>query len=327
MEMPIAISHSSVIIFYLYDKVGSFYCSEMDKVSSLAGVFRVFELFGVQQFSLDGKAKSESKRQKMLSVIHLIIVWGLGSLSMAVLTYYRIEDYRNSEENNKLSYLMRLVSLNLTLASVYVNLVTSRTHNVHFVKIFENAEGISKLALREFGHRVNYKELIRGLKCVLGLFVGFYALVMVYLVIQFILMDAFSIKELLFYCWLLIPNIVVSIGLVKYNFYVQIVNFHLRNLQNLIKNEFSRPEPFQVTAICVISVRESNRQKSNQIMAMRKIFWFIKDNTDRINDSMGYLILAIIFLVFIRLVTSVYSFILLINGNSASDNLASECFF
>lgn len=295
----------------------------MNKISSLGEVFRLFEILGFQRFSLESVLvgrKKETTWRRVAKAIHITIIWVVISCSIALLGRGRFDLYRNSSESNKFSYLMNLVLFGISCSSIFVNLLTSKTRNARFVRIFENAENMMKLCDEGFGHRVSYEKLKQRMRIILAAFFVYFSICCI-LVCEENSVLSMSFGRFLLFLWLYLVNGIVSVALVKYNFYVQIVIFHLEALRDLLKQKILKPRESRWALICLIEVDQPFEpfDDVNAMLSVRKILIMIKSMVSEINKSMDFLLLLILATTFIRLVTSLFNFLLALNGNSSGD--------
>lgn len=292
----------------------------MDKISSLAGVFRIFEILKFQNFSLDSPMTGEkrtTKREKVFAAIHSVIVWGVITSMIVTLSYVRILHVLKT--SLKLVVILKLVLLGITFSSIFVNLVTSKTRNARFVRIFKNTEDIARLCNEVFGHQLSYAKLKQRMRISLSVCLGFYAFVVISMFTQF------SVSEVLLRkMWIFLVFSVISMAYVKYNFYVKIVNFHLEVLRDLIKEIVEKQKKLRGSSISLFEIEMSTSWDNKKVQTLFKIFCKIRDIVSQINSSMGFLLLLICFVAFANFVTNLYNFFIDINGKPASDNWISK---
>jgi 7tm Chemosensory receptor len=279
----------------------------MDNISSLDGVFKVFQLTGIQFFSLKTvltEPKAKSVREKIFTAFHVVLVWIICLVSLVFQTHTNYHHYTDSLEQNSLNFFMKFVTIFNCFAVVYINLIASWAKNNEFVKFFKDAEKIAKLCLREFNTRLNYTKLKKILLTIMACYLVFCLCCVLTVIKSF---NSSSFRALL----IALPNMIINIIYFKFNFHVQILNFHLKALRDIMEREFQHQPEY-----CRDEVIGFGSQEARKVFVYRKIFSLTKNMADQINSSMGVVLLLIFVLPVISVTRNGYKLIMIFSGHS-----------
>jgi 7tm Chemosensory receptor len=299
----------------------------MEKVSSLASAFKIFEVAGIQHFSLKSvtdETKVPSKTKRILTFLHYCTVWILYLSSLVFIIFAKIFDSDSGSEyleQNKLSFLLELVRVLSGFAAAFSNLVLSWNENQSFVKFFMNAEMISDVWNKEFDRQISYKKLEQTFKVLFGFFLIICAIA-VFITVNSCIKESPDHLLLFLNLWKIIPRLVVNVIILKFNFHVRIINFHLNIMRQMIVETYLDND--ETTNSKIIRVKEVNSQKPKKALMLQNVFSAIKEMCDQISSSMGLPILFLLVMIFVTFVKSVYAFFMIASGNWDDDGIRRE---
>lgn len=281
----------------------------MNGVSSLGGVFKVFEVFGFQTYSIESKLNQKSGiRRSIWSKLHLTFVWAINALLLLVLPLKQLNDYLDSEKHHTPQFFVDFLGYTSTFVLVCVNLVMSLMRKRCFIKFFKNADEISRLCCNEFGYLINYKKLKRFLMFINALFI-----LQLMAFLGFLISSEKSLIEKFFDFLRLITFELVILTFVQLIFFVQIIHFNLEHFKRLIKRTLNVAfvDPPRKYRVHRIMPRHANTKK---IRAITKIFCLIKEMTDQINKAMRFVVLIGLMLVVLSSIRNGHMLFMLIRG-------------
>lgn len=277
----------------------------MNQISSLDSVFKVFEAFGLQNFSLKLELSLKpNKRRAFWSKLHLMFVWSFLSLALFVfLSNVDLED-PDLQDANSLHLFLKCLALSSILGSVYSGLAVTLVRNCCFIKFFKSAEKISKISSQEFQHEANYSKLKRTLGSRMIVFV--LQLVSAIIYVTFTAYVKGGVEH--FFYLILVTSLleVLVLIFIKFNFYIWIINFQLILLLDLM-GPFDRR-----TQILLGSNRPNETRK---VLAIRKIFCLIVEMADQVNRSMGVIMLFFLMLAAVSFIRNGYKIFMILAGH------------
>jgi hypothetical protein len=290
----------------------------MNRISSLDGVFKIFEIIKFQHFSLKSVLVNPSAQQRcsFASIAHSVLVW---VFLTACITFLSVTSFiygsdgqstastfygNDSLEQNKLNFVMKFIVMGNAFGAIYASLVVSIVKKHHFVKFFKYSDQISRICELEFRYRVRYENLKRELHVALvAVLSAFLFGIIIVLASAIIGSQLLCITVLIILT--MIPSFFLCLFTLKFYFYAQVVNFQLRLFMQLLENSFS-----------------GNLNKS-KVLQLRKIFTIIRDMVQQINKSTNIVLVFILFLDLISFTR--YSFILLmIFGGKRDDHIGRK---
>jgi 7tm Chemosensory receptor len=240
----------------------------MNGISSLDGVFKIFEITKMQNFSLKSVVLDSSAQQRcsFASTAYSVLVWIVLTASVLFLAVVRPVYDKDFKEQSIVHFLVKCIVMGNSFASMYASLIVSIVKNQHFVKFFKGADQISRICEQEFGHRVKYDNLKRKFHVTAAVIISVFLLGILLILaslssqpVEIMAMIIVSMISSFFLC---------LIGL-KFYFYVEVVNFQLRLFNQLLENSFSG-------SLNLIKV-----------LHLRRIFTIIRDMVQQVNKSMS----------------------------------------
>lgn len=288
----------------------------MENIPSLNKFTLVFQIFGLQYFSLkELNGKPATKYPNGFFQVQAVL-WIILSFTFFAFTF---EDYRATPTDPDANFLNIIIKfLNSTNYSTSISICVIFTFLTHskLTKFFNIADEISSSFFAEFDFKVNFKQikLISSLS---------YLVTLPYVItlsqyLQFFQGVNFYDQFIRPTMWFLI-GIHIIIYVLRFNFYVQILNLLLTCLKSLIRENFSRKiffnskikkKSFEVWKICPNDFTENKK-----IVTMRKIYLLIKEMADIINDTMGFIVFMHLFIIITNVIRFGHEFLSDIYGS------------
>jgi 7tm Chemosensory receptor len=287
----------------------------MDKISYLDGVFKVFEVFGHQLFSLKTVFENQKVKtwKKIIKGIYFGATFLLPLSLLLALFVFSFLKYRDSMKNETLNNLLSLFMYGFLFMTINLNILLSWIKNFEYVEFYRTTDEISKLWIRKFGLAVSYKNLRRRL-IILSLFqLSFNVLLLVPNVATvFGLSNPSEVLQELFKQCL---STIISLIFLRIVFYIQILNFHLRFLRDNFKE---RLHPVLDNAPLRGNV-DARPFDTRGIIFLRKIYTMIRKMSQQFNRAMGLVITFIFVLSWLIITIYGYKMFMISNVESMAE--------
>lgn len=260
----------------------------MENVSNLDKFFKLFQFIGLQCFSLnhlitDRKYPSVYYRFYLMFLLSWITTFGV----------WNFNNYIKNTSNNYLHVIIKFLNFVNYVSSINVCLLLSFFQHQQLLRFFSNSEKISIMSFNQFNHKTNFKKFKQNVTFWL---IGF-AMLLVKLFYDLFYSLGFSGNFSDYFessCWWLIAVFVYAIVL-RFNFYVRLINFHLSLVNCLIRenflNKLSEVPVLTGKKIQLVKMHPQKYVLRKQILTLRKIFILIREMANIVNSTMGFLIL------------------------------------
>lgn len=300
----------------------------MDKISSFSGVFNVFKISGMQYFSLNpDKTRNFSKYDQLFAVLPFIFSMFLYTFVFITLSIVKFIEFELVKDDllqqDALNFLMELVLFITGFATIFASFVFSWIRKELFVRFFKNVDKLSAIWKAEFCHRINYTRLKRNFKISLAIYL-FICGINVYTTTTSSWKESQANGWLLMNIWKVVPSFAAYTIYLKFNFLVRIIDFHLKTMREMIKQEFlMHDETLKTNAVDVFCVVDINNQKPRKASKLLTCSSLIREMCDQISLTMGLTILLLLFMVFMNFTRNVFAFFMILNRNR-EENMESE---
>jgi hypothetical protein len=248
----------------------------MTNIEVLSSFFKLFEIFGLQYFSfkdLDGKTirKQPEKFYKFYFSFVLIFL-------SSGMTYY-------------VAFSMKV----LLIAGIFFGILESFVKNNQLKEVYMNVKEISTMCLVHFDYVINYKTFRKVWRkkfySVLVMFTIYYGSVILQLYREN--------REFISHIVGFFPLLFFGLIIFKFTLHVDLVNFQLNTMHNLMKNEVFLNDVTDSTKNPV-NIRHVLQSRS---LALRKIYNLIFDTAQIVNNFLlisTFLIIISTFLIIIN---------------------------
>lgn len=276
----------------------------MNEITTLDGVFKIFEVFGFQTFSIESELNPKTEnRRRVWSTLYLLLVWATFTTSLLLISKMIWEEFSETFGQEGLSFFMKFVDTTNLLVSVFAMLLLALLRKRNMIKFFKDAREISRIWKQEFNHEVNYRQLKHAMLVINVCFVLHY--VVAQAVVMLLKESAYdrmlnSFRAIIYESVFLMD--------VQFNFYVQIIRFNLKQLIRVMSENLCDAQ---------VVVSQENRDRSSQtmkILACRKIFFLIKKMSDEVNSAMGAVVLLMLTQIILSFLRNGFTFFMFIGG-------------
>lgn len=283
----------------------------MDKISVLNNSTKVFQVFGLQCFSLNSLNEKNGKKYPSLThLLHLVFMFIMLTLSFGSLFFIAksMKTQLDTTAENNLITVTRSFTRNLLIIAYTVSLALSFLKCGSMKRFFQNTKTISEICARELNHKVNYKNLNRNLWMVL-----IFSLAPVFFAVLFVILHDLSTNDLndLYKLITFFPILFNLLLYVRFYFYVRILNFQLELLETLISSKFSSGA-ITKGFIEVSTLKNLGRKNFREVRAFN--YLLVKDMTKQVNSSMSWIVLILILLFVLSLIRFGYQAFMYIFG-------------
>lgn len=273
----------------------------MYSVEIIENCTKVFQLFGLQCFSLKS-LNSKAKRHSPSAWHKIYLVTIFISFSASIGCWIKVNyEHEDNVSANSLDSIMKNMITGLIILTTASSLFVSYWKYLEMLDFYRKSQIVSSLCLMEFNYNTNFRQLKIVLLQVLWLFAFSIGSINCLFVTGVFFYENEGFYRVLIS---LIPVLFTNISVLRFGFHVQIVNFHLKSLQYLMSQQFSK------------SLMDKIMKKNNprrKILAMRKIYTLVSKMAKNVNSSLGFTVLLNLCLATAMLVKIAYrSFIITI---------------
>jgi len=272
----------------------------------------LFELAGLQYFSLklvtreNAKKKPSFKRKIHLTAILLFFMCGDFSVMGN-------NDRSATEQLNAKTVIMLLMqdSKIICLAAVVLtSIIQSYRSSIKLKKVFMNTQEITDILQNEFRIEIDFAKI--RMKTIKKIVIMLSCMLLSYGVIAYFAMK--SNTSTIQICRGIISYWFFVMTILKVNFFVRMTNDQLKRIEDLLRNAFATAHP--VHSVQLITAVKSVKQGriNDELLRIRYLFNAISENTELINESLGWTLLLILTSIVIELTISGYQFVILAIG-------------
>lgn len=285
----------------------------MENISTLNKLTWPFQVLGLQCFSLKNFSKKPSGYFCFVTVFW--IVWASAFVA------FTFEDFKitTSANVNYLSLVIKFSNFTNYSTSIFICVTSTYLNHSKLMEFFRNSERISNLFLYEFNYKINFRRMKKGLIVSYLLYLIFFTTLPYFL--TFFEGTEIYTRYVKPTFWLII-GIYIQIIVIRFSFYVRVVNFLLKILADLIRENFSKsqlPKPdVKGKFVEVWKVCPNNYLENRKVVVLRKIYLMIKEMADCINETMGLIIFIRLFMVITNMIRFGYDFLSDIYGSVSS---------
>lgn len=272
--------------------------------------FKPFQFIGLQCFSVKNIKKEVNKKYPSIHYNIYLVVLVIWTTSFGVLNYSNYTNL-NASQGNYLHVVIKFINFINYALTIYLTLLVSFVRHSTLVKFFTNSSRIVNLCLMEFNYKIDFRKVVKKLgvtMLVLAIFLAklFYDLVLPSKG------NFGTLSHLLTTFWWLIAIFIYMIVL-RFNFHVCVINFHLTVLNELIKENFSYSREDVVhnwkSTVKTLKVYPINYVKRMKIIELKKMFMLIKEMSNCVNETMGFIILLRLMMIITNMIRFGYDFL------------------
>lgn len=261
---------------------------KMENISVLNKFTLPFQFFGLQTFTL-GNVKNKKSNSKYPSKIFwgFVLFWIVMALIFFVFLFEQFLQ-KTKANKNYLAVVFNFFSYFNYSLPVLVGAVLTFVHHSKLCDFFQKSEKISNLCSNFFGFEIDYRKMEKGFSVFYVFNVVFFSFLIIHIGFEGASVFWRITKLILSF----IIGVYIQMIIIRFNFYVQVVNFHLKILINLISNLFASKENWiqDHSKVKIINIRPRNLLTRQEIVIWREIYLLIKEMSFLINQSMGFII-------------------------------------
>ena len=281
----------------------------MDKISALDGVFKIFQVFGHQFFSVKSVQVNQKGKiwKKVLKTVHIVIILSIILFLHLMWLTVSFLARRSSPKQFKFNFFFNVIMSVLGFLTHNVNIVESWLKKCEYFEFFKITDDLSKLWIAEFGVCISYKRLKKMFELLsLSLLIfSFFMLIGHILLCDKTLIPGSGL-EILSKTFLVT---MINLIFMKFYFYWQIVHFHLKVLRDQMQRK-AHPE-------------KSHFISSRDVIIFRKVFCMIREMSNRINRAMELVFAQILLLSCVSIIRDGFKLFMLV-GDKSNDNIWGE---
>lgn len=278
----------------------------------------IFELIGLQYFSLKTLVKDSNKKPSIVRTIFMVVLMVL--MTILVVLFVTSEDLETDNQKvtakNFITFAIQH-SMNFGLILVIlVSMVQSFMTTSKTKKLFLNVKEIAKLSYDEFNFTVNFKSIKKAALR------RSYVLMTFFITVHFstFFFRADSPEDVIPMLLGILPILYLLLIVYKFIFYVGMVNKQLNFVGKLLHETFKNPPPIKTIdnknmhSLYVKPAKNCEEDHFKKLLATRKIFNLVYENGLLVNDSNGFTILIVLLDLVVALTASGYEIFVIIVG-------------
>lgn len=285
----------------------------------------LFQLFGNQYFSVRTLTDGNQKNFPTLGyTIYFICAFILLTGDMAS---YSI--LASSEETKEMLTAKTLLTLLVQhsmhfglLIIIFVSLIQSYVSTPLTKKFFLNSIKIASISHYELSHPIDHQRIRREV------IRYFFFLILIYILSENILYfyERFFDESKSYAKTLVafLPLIYLNTTSFKFIFHVKLVNFHLENVNELIKESFQSPSKLNEKVKLVKPMKIQTDELSVKLQNLRKIYNIIFENSEIINRTLGKTIFTLLVAMVLAITSSGYRLFLSAVGRVSVEKIGGK---
>lgn len=264
----------------------------MESIDTLRPFFKFFEVCGLQHFSLkDVVSNKQSKLSKFCRGIYFIILLFINLISIFFYLVNLIIAIDERIAANFMTILIRLVFNSGVVAAIVAGLAESLLNKKMFQEILVLLMKLSKTFSDELNHKLNYLAF----KKQLAIKVSVFYLLVTTLMASIIAINNFDAVEMIVFVILMVPQVFVVTILVVFNFYIELVNFQLKNMAKALMKTFVSYDNVQ-----------NLRNHKNKVLSIRQCYEIVCKISKLVNKVLRCSIFLVVVVFIIGLVNKAY---------------------
>lgn len=261
----------------------------MESIETLSAFFKLFELCGLQHFSLQNVIKkNQSRRSKIIHFVYFILLFAFNLFAVVIYVHGLVKlRERSISTRNMLTVLIKFTYNVGLVAAIIAGLVEGLVNMKQFKIIIALAIRLGKIFSSDFQFHSNYAKFKQVLTIRIS---GFF---LVALTAIFILLSTSEHDvHIIFVIVIIVPELFVSMILVTFNFYVQLVNFQLECLVLVVIKSF-RQAQFE-------------RSFAYKALSARRCYYLICKMNRLVNSVLRYSMLIVVTILVIGFISTTY---------------------
>lgn len=261
---------------------------KMENIEVLDNCTKPFQLIGLQCFSLKSLGnKKKPKYPSAYATIYLLIVLIILSSTLGFFIRVTSNDDENARAENNLNAIVKYLTKVLLVVTIYSSFILSYFHNFRLMEFFRISQKICSISFYEFNFKISFTKLSKNLVRFWTIFTVLFLILMAFVVSVY----HFIQKPMHGIIMSLIPITIFHMIIIRFGFYVCIVNYHLEVLSGLIARNFRNGLSKKNQNL--FSINDPKRK----LLALRKIYMLIEEMTSHVNDTLGISLMLMLVLI------------------------------
>lgn len=296
--------------------------SSLKYLSQCAGIFQLFghQFFGVKSLSADTQSKKPSLAYKIYFVVLLVALTG----QMGAYSFINGSDNDSVREQLNAKTALNAIFQYSTyfglILTISVTLIQTYVATPLIKKFYINCMRFSRSCVRDFNHVIDYRRLRNNFFRNVALLTLFYFLLEAFFYFYEV---SCGIPQV----WMktifdIMPISFLILTVVKFVYLVELINFHLGIIHNLVKEVFKRQTSLKIY-VKPSKLEEPPNLKA-QVRNLRRMYRDVSDNSELINQSMGLTMLAIIIVAVVHLIASGHRLFLVVVGTVPAEKIGGD---
>lgn len=252
----------------------------MDKISELEKFSWIFQFFGLQNFPLNNTEMFTKSKYPSKAYFVIILLWIIFAVTF-VWRYLRKHSSVDFSEESIMFRAVFFVGLLNHFSTIFITIIFTLWDHLMLIEFFMKFQEVLRLFRNDIKCEVNLKEIRKRLT------------------ISYVVLLSSSLSflfEIVYFqrpektVLILLSKIFAQIIMLRFNFYVQLINILIDTLRIAIDEKFGS----EVQGKIHKEVWKTRSQFTNQhkiIVKMREIYKTIREMSDIVNKTMGFIIL------------------------------------
>jgi hypothetical protein len=258
----------------------------------------IFQLFGLQNFSLKTAMKSSTSKFPSVFYFLIIILWICYASFFLHSWYDDMLDFLNST-NNFLNRVIIIVGFTNYFNVIFIGVFYTIWDNSKLVDFHRKFQRTLNLCFSELHRRAKLRGIKKSLIFTF-VFFGWSCSIYVYEICFIYKLDNTT--------FLLIAKIYTLVVILRFNVYVQLINYRLEVLCQLIQDNLESELNVKFQCVSILRSDRHNLIERRKIVAMRKIYKLIKEMAKIVDQTMAFMVSIQIITTALEMVNFVYIF-------------------
>jgi hypothetical protein len=246
----------------------------MESIAELNKFTYIFQFLGLQNFPLDIINRPSISKLPSKFRLFVMFAWNFWALTF-IISYFEIFVKDHYENQKNLLRFLNVVDSSVKFISVFLSTGFGLFKRRQIISFYQKAQEIIRIFHFELSHKVDFRQMKSRmmytnliLDSTLFAFCG-------YKINGYVETNKLTLYQ--YFC-LLVIRIYLYYILRFFNFYVNVVNFLMKNLSTMIKKELH---------ITRLDLSAKSLYERRRIFVFRKIYFLIAEMTYIVNETLG----------------------------------------
>lgn len=260
--------------------------------NSLSGATAIFELMGLQFFSVSHESLQEgfhssqqvSKKHKFLFLIIILT----SSLQGAGIVYaISLDSHHQQNDNVRTSLTVQFISYTLMVAIILISVLLALHKRKNTKKIFCNFKKIFKIFINELDEKIDYANIARRSKLT-------FIKTTIFFVFQIVVVLVFvhQHNQSNFFLWAVLviyPYFFLQVVSNYFIFFIMVVTENLRTILKVLEKIHKMRKVMKMkVGVINLHAKPLDDDLLNSLLTLKRIYRIIADTTGLINEVAGF---------------------------------------